>query len=125
MIKNFKQGEWQEQIWYELTFDDGRGNGFVFPCDENGAIPEDLNEAAKRNCAWCIEHPERFERFNKVIKRTSHYRENNSGVCECGETIELWNEYLGACECPNCGRWYNLFGQELNPPDTWREGGDW
>lgn len=41
------------------------------------------------------------------------------------ELIDLWDEYLGACECPNCGRWYNIMGQELNPPSTWRDGDDW
>ena len=48
-----------------------------------------------------------------------------TGVCECGHRIALWDEYMGACECPHCGRWYNLFGQELNHPDTWRNGDDW
>lgn len=48
-----------------------------------------------------------------------------TGVCKCGNRITLQNEYMGACECPYCGRWYNLFGQELNHPDTWRYGDDW
>lgn len=45
--------------------------------------------------------------------------------CDCGEEFPLENQYLGACECPGCGQWYNLFGQELNDPSTWSEGGDW
>ena len=53
------------------------------------------------------------------------YTENAKGKCHCGEIIELYDEYMGACECPKCGRWYNLFGQELNPPTTWSDGEDW
>lgn len=51
--------------------------------------------------------------------------EFNTGECECGETVTLYNQYLGACECPKCGRWYNIWGQELNPPHTWSSGDDW
>jgi hypothetical protein len=28
---------------------------------------------------------------------------------------------MGANECPHCGQWYNVFGQELLPPDQWEE----
>lgn len=125
MLKDYRPAEWQEEVYYTLVFDDGRGNGCAFPCDENGNLPDDLNPAAKENHAWCMQRPEHFVRFNKVIKNTHRYKEYASGVCECGQRIELWDQYLGACECPACGRWYNLFGQELNPPSTWREGDDW
>ena len=27
---------------------------------------------------------------------------------------------MGAFECA-CGQWYNMFGQELNPPEDWEE----
>ena len=39
-------------------------------------------------------------------------------TCDCGSTV-----YLGrfTCECENCGRLYNSFGQELAPPDEWDE----
>lgn len=53
------------------------------------------------------------------------YREPNSGVCHCGHRIELYNEYLGACECPYCGQWWNIFGQELKPVEQWKDGDDW
>ena len=125
MINNYVPPEWQESIYYGLCFDDGRNNGFEFPCDENGNVPDDLNPAARKNYEWCLEHPERFDRFNKVVKRVNRYKENARGTCKCGNEIELWNEYLGGCECPHCGRWWNMFGQELNPPETWADGDDW
>ncbi len=121
-MKDFKQGELVEKVWYELTFDDGRNNGFSFPCDKNGKVSDDINDAAKKNYEYALAHPEKFVRYNKVVEWKQEYRENNSGTCDCGETIELYNEYLGGCECPNCGRWWNIWGQRLNNPDTWSDG---
>ena len=125
MIKNFKNGEEITEICYEVVFDDGKYNGFGFPCDENGNVKKMANEIAQENYEYCLKHPEKFARYNKVIKEKHVYRENNTGTCECGEEIELVDQYLGACECPNCGRWYNMWGQELNNPNTWSDGDDW
>ena len=36
-----------------------------------------------------------------------------------GNLLELWDQYYGACRCPKCGKWYNLFGQSLLSPDYW------
>lgn len=124
MIADYRPPEWKTSVWYEVCFDDGRNNGFGFPCDENGKLLTD-NPAALKNYQYALEHPEKFVRYNKVIKREQDYKENARGRCHCGTEIELFNEYLGGCECPNCGQWYNLFGQELNPPETWRDGDDW
>lgn len=124
-MKDFKPGEWVELISYELAFDDGIGNGFGFPCDKEGNFVNAYgNPAAEKNYNWCMAHPEEFFRWNKVIERKHCYRENNSGVCNCGNRIELVNEYLGACECPHCGQWWNLSGQALNPVATWANGDD-
>jgi hypothetical protein len=122
MLQNIVRPEWVEKVDYEVAFDDGRNNGFGFPCDESGKILPDLpNPAAYENYKWCLEHPERFSRFNKVIRRVSHYKEPAHGTCNCGEEVALINEYLGACQCPKCGQWYNLFGQELLPPEEWED----
>ena len=105
---------------YSLCFDDGHRNGFSFPCDKNGkVIIKQENKAAQENYQWCLEHPEKFERFNYLEKSVHSWREPDYGVCKCGETVYLQNEYMGACKCPKCGQWYNLFGQELLPPDEW------
>lgn len=126
-MKNYRNGEECEEVWFELVFDDGHGNGYGFPCDEDGNVGE-LNEAAYENYMWCLikarEDAEYFARSGEVIRRRHRWREPNSGECECGNRIELFNQYLGACECPYCGRWWNLFGQELNPPTTWSDGDD-
>ena len=55
-----------------------------------------------------------IERQRRKIKDPAH------GTCVCGSEVYLYNQYMGACECENCGRWYNLFGQEIMPPEMWR-----
>lgn len=124
MLKDFKLGEWKTDYWYELAYDDGAFNGYGFPCDENGNPAPDMNLDARKNLEWCREHPEKFVRAGKVVRHKNTYRENNSGICSCGTRIELWNEYQGACSCEKCGRWYNLFGQELLPPEQWESDDD-
>lgn len=117
MIANYIPAKWKEDIYFNLVFDDGYHNGFCFPCNEEGEPM--LNPASKVNYEFCLAHPEKFVRFNKVIKEKNRYKENARGTCGCGEVIVLHDEYMGACSCPNCGQWYNLFGQTLNPPEMW------
>ena len=127
-MKDFKHGEYVEQIEYRLCFYYEPGGGSAFPCDEHGNVQFDkMQEPAKRNYERCLEAgPEHFPvAFNEVERRVRRWREPNSGICNCGERIELYNEYLGACECPNCGQWWNLFGQELKPVEQWSKGEDW
>ena len=125
MLKDYQPRTWVTTTWHELTFDDGHGNGCVFPCDENGQLPADLNEAAVQNYHYCMEHREKFVRWNEVVERKQNTKTNPTGICSCGAKVVLWDQYLGACECEKCGKWYNLFGQELNPPGTWASGEDW
>lgn len=134
MLKNYTRSERKTSIEYELVFDDGANNGYGFPCDKDGNLlpaPEHpsidhnkVDEARQRNLQYALAHPEKYVRFNKVVKYERSYREPPRGLCECGREIVLYNQYLGACEC-ECGRWYNLFGQELNPPSQWEEMEDW
>ena len=127
-MKDFKNGEEVKMIEYELVFDDGHNNGFGFPCDEDGNVfllTEEHNDAARENYKYCMDHKDKFVRAGKVIKNEYHYRESNSGICECGKRIELFNQYMGGCECPYCGQWWNIWGQKLNNPKTWSAGDDW
>ena len=121
MLTNFKESETKTDVWYELVFDDGRGCGFWFPCDEDGNVLPMENPAAHENLAYCRANADRFARSGKVVRQQNSYRARPSGICDCGELVELRNEYQGACQCPKCGRWYNLSGQELLPPDRWEE----
>ena len=127
-MEGFKYGEYVEKTDYEVRFFYDASGGFAFPCDKDGnlTITENTNPDAIENYKWCLENKEKFKwDFNRVVPIHRRWRENNSGICYCGNRIELYNEYLGACECPHCGQWWNLNGQALNPVETWSSGDDW
>ena len=123
MLRNFTPRKYYTIKEYELVFDDGYNNGYGFPCDVNGKLlqSEEENPCAHVNMRRCLEHPEKFVRFNKIIATERRAYDNAHGTCICGNEVELWDSYLGACQCETCGRWYNLFGQELLPPENWEE----
>lgn len=123
MLTNYVPPEYKDVVMYELAFDDGCGNGYGFPCDINGKLleSEEENPVAYKSLRWCLEHPEGFVRFNEVVEYTRTVRDNAHGTCECGNEVELWNQYYGSCQCEKCGQWYNVFGQELLPPECWEE----
>lgn len=119
MLKNIVKSQLVTDITYSREFTHGDG-GFSFPCDEHGNVFPFEFEEAQRNYEWCMAHPEEFEtEWNRLRRWKNTYREPAHGTCVCGEEVYLEDEYMGACECQNCGRWYNLFGQELLPPEQW------
>lgn len=97
------------------------GCGYSFDCDRDGNLTFP-NEGQKENFEYAVAHPDKFEDLG-VVRRVSSYIEPAKGRCHCGEVIELTDQYMGACECPRCNQWYNLFGQELLPPEQWEK--DW
>ena len=68
-----------------------------------------------------------MSRLTIIIERGAEYRRSPALVRDthCGEEFYLQDEYLGACECPRCGQWFNLFGQEVTNPSSWSSGSDW
>ena len=118
MLKNYVPRERKMVVEYEIAYDDGAGNGFGFPCDKDGNPAPDMHECAIANLEWCRQHPEKFVRAGEIITMKRWYTEPAHGRCICGREVSLWDQYYGACEC-ECGRWYNLFGQELVPPEHW------
>lgn len=121
MLSNYTPAQRVTYTEHQIAFDDGRGNGFGFPCDENGELLEGLTPEAVANYHRCLERPKDFARYNKVITMQRSGLENAHGTCSCGAEVELYNQYMGACQCPKCSKWYNLFGQELLPPAEWEE----
>lgn len=121
MLKEYKPAEYRTVVSRYLVFDDGNGSGYWFPCDENGCLleGEEQNPEAHKNYRYCLSHPEKFVGFNEIIRDERLVRDNAHGTCICGKDVELYDQYYGACECPGCGKWYNLFGQELLPPECW------
>lgn len=119
MLKNIIPSEWKTDVYYELVFDDGHNNGYGFPCDKSGNL-FDMQDCARENLEWAKAHPEKFKRFGVVVTYKNRYREPAHGTCSCGREVVLEDIYCGACEC-ECGRWYNLYGQELLAPEFWEE----
>lgn len=121
MINNYIPAQYRIVKEYNLVFDDGYCNGFSFPCDAAGRVFDDLPSPALENYKWCLEHPERFKQFDKVIEYRYKVKDSAHGTCHCGNEVYLHDEYYGACMCDECGQWYNLSGQELLPPEDWQE----
>lgn len=119
MLKNYVPAEHKTEAHFDLVFNYDENGGYAFECDAAGNVLPLEYECARKNLEHCLAHPEEFEVYNEVQKWTSHYTEPAHGTCTCGEEVSLWDQYYGACECPKCGRWYNLFGQELVSPDQW------
>lgn len=123
MIANYQPSRQELVVQYRLEFDIDSGGGFSFPCDENGNVDEDLNPDAKTNLEYCLTHPEKFVNYCVIRKNERYYTEPATGTCSCGKDIVLNPYYMGACDCPYCGKWYNAWGQELLPPEQW--GKEW
>ena len=112
-----------EEKSYELVYEDVAHNGYGFPCDERGnlswkKVPHP--ETAPKELAYCKAHPEKWTGRNGEV--ITVYSRERYGICPyCGHKISFCGSgYMGAYEC-TCGQWYNLFGQELLPPEDWDE----
>lgn len=111
------------EYFFHLKGDPDRYCGYSFDCDKEGNL-NPLTKAQQESYDYCIANPDKYDKPQVMTARHS-YMENAKAICLCGKQIELFNEYLGACQCPYCGSWFNMFGQAVNDPDTWEEGDDW
>lgn len=124
MLKIIKEHSSHTEVEYYIEFTDEEGSGFAFPCDSNGNLqfssyPE-LRKAQCDNYDYAMSHKERFNRqYAELVARKYTVTDNAIGRCVCGEEVELYDQYQGACSCPECGRWYNIFGQSLVDPEFW------
>ena len=121
MLKDIARPVHKTQVFYELVFDDGENNGYGFPCDKDGNLDPGMSKTALETLAYAKAHPEDFVRYNEVVRFERNHTELGYGTCSCGSKVVLQDVYYGACQCGNCGRWYNLFGQELLSPEYWEE----
>lgn len=81
-----------------------------------------MNDGALKNYNWCLEHPEKFTSDSgHIVKHEQNYTESAIGRCVCGTEFPLEDQYMGACQCPKCKQWYNLFGQSLIDPEYWED----
>ena len=118
MLRNIIPSERKRIVEYEIEFLHPDTSGFAFPCDKDGKLLPDVTECARHNYEECMAHPEEWETWNHFHTIRRSYTEPAHGTCICGREVILYDQYYGACQC-ECGRWYNLFGQELLPPEQW------
>jgi hypothetical protein len=106
--------------YIEFTYKDDPDAGFVFPATVHGDPDFDsMCSEALANYDKCLTNKDRFtEPEFKVEKYT--YTHPAIGQCSCSRYLTLECDYEGAVMC-ECGKWYNLFGQELRDPKYWEE----
>lgn len=125
MLKNYVPRSSRVLEEHQLVFYYDDNGGFGFPCDAAGNVCiSELTDCAMHNLSECMAHPERFQHYAEVRTSRRRITDHAHGVCECGKRVYLYDQYMGACEC-ECGRWYNLFGQELLPPTGWEDDYDY
>lgn len=115
-----KQRERVRKKSYAHVFERDDRSGYSFDCNEDGSVLPMCSEAFD-NYADCISGKHADLVYKGVVDYSYTVTEPAVGKCACGAEVELTDQYYGACECPSCKRWHNLFGQELNPPDMWEE----
>jgi len=94
--------------------------GCAFKCTEDG-YPIFTNDAQRKTYNEALLNL-KGEYDKPVIRHYSIQHTQNAVIrCECGKESELYSHHLGACQCPYCGRWHNLFGQELIDPYFWED----
>lgn len=101
----------------EFSLKSASGAGCSFECDERGVLKEMSTEALE-NYKYCLEHPREYL-DEGVKKRYVCYEEPTHAICECGKEILLEDHLYGASKCIYCGRWHNMFGQEIKYPSMW------
>lgn len=101
----------------EYEHKDGRDKGwYSFKTDPiKGIIYK--NEMQKRNVEMLNNSPDYIGPIPRVIDRS--YIQPTKAICECNSVIFLEDQYMGASQCPSCGRWHNMFGQTLKDPEYW------
>ena len=121
MIKIIKErtAETFREYYIEYRYKDDPEASFCFPATPSGE-PDFANmpPEAKANYEACLTDERLTEPEFEVYERT--YMDPAIGVCSCGKEVVLECDYEGAVRC-ECGKWYNLFGQELRDPRYWED----
>ena len=121
MLKIIKERTPETIVRYTIEFEykDDPTAGFCFPADQDGTPALDkMPVEAKANYEKCLTDDRLTEAEFKVEKHT--YMNPAVGKCVCGREVILDSNYYGAVVC-ECGKWYNLFGQELKDPKYWKD----
>jgi hypothetical protein len=105
--------------YLDFTYKDDPNAGFRFPATKDAEPDFDrMTPEARANYKRCLKD-DRLEELGFVIDKHT-YTEPAVGRCICGQEVILESSFAGAVQC-ECGRWYNVFGQELVDPKYWEE----
>ena len=121
MLKNIRRYDPVTVDDYRLCFEwnDTPGAGFSFDCDKNGNVDvASMNPAALENLAGCLFVYD--VSLEGVMNFSYIYEDPPEGICDCGRTVYLQYDNGHGIDC-DCGRIYNLSGQELAPRSQWEE----
>lgn len=103
----------------EFRYKDDPEAGFSFPatCHGDPDFPS-MGSEMLANYEACLSDKSLTE--GEFTKHEWTYIEPALGLCSCGKEVVLDCGHDGAVQC-ECGKWYNLFGQELLDPKYWEE----
>lgn len=121
MLKIIKERTPETTIDYYIDFiyKDDLNAGFSFPATSDGEVDfSRMSKEAKANYESCLTDDRLTGPEFNVEKHT--YTNPAVGKCICGREVILDSDYYGAVVC-DCGKWYNLFGQELKDPKYWKD----
>ena len=121
MLKVIKERTPETIIDYyiDFTYKDDPNAGFCFPATKDGNPDfSKMCPEAEANYKMCFYDGRLTEPEFIVEKHT--YMKPAIGKCSCGREVILNADYRGAVRC-ECGKWYNLFGQELLDSKYWEE----
>ena len=107
------------EYYIEFKYKDDPEAGFCFPATVHGDPDfSQMCEEMRANYEACLTDERLTE--GEFETRGWTYMEPALGICRCGREVVLDSDYQGAVRC-ECGQWYNLYGQELLPPEMWEE----
>lgn len=123
MLKNIqpRTHDYVEEYRLSYYWNDCPGAGFSFPCTRDGKIIEDqlMTDLGMDNYISCRDGI--FDvTFEGIINYSKTMTSPAYGECDCGRTVYLDYDYGHGIDC-ECGRIYNLSGQELAPRSQWEE----
>jgi hypothetical protein len=99
---------------------EAQGYGFSFPCDKDGNVRQIASTSNYLYCRYEAAKPDGAVTFDGIADYSRDYREPGYGTCDCGRTVYLDRDYGHGIDC-ECGRIYNMSGQELAPRSQWEE----
>ena len=103
----------------EYRYKDDPNAGFTFPATRHGDPDFScMGREMRANYEACLTDKRLTE--GEFTKHEWTYMEPALGICSCGREVTLECDHAGAVRC-ECGKWYNLFGQELRDPEYWEE----